>query len=157
MASICNVSLKNIKEFKGHEGEPCFQANIYLNNKKIGWYSDDSWGAVCLDLHLDSKEYRKEIEEIAKEYGKRQNRLDITFSKEYNLEYTLDSFIEDLLYLSLHEKDFKKYSKKYSDFVGFVVDKEFDIHLLSSNENYKEKAKKIKGIPFFSLDDFKIN
>lgn len=157
MASICNVSLKNIKEFKGHEGELCFQANIYLNNKKIGWYSDNSWGAVCLDLNFDSEEAKKGIKEIAEEYGKRHDRLDLTFSKEYNLKYTLDSFIEDILYLSLHEKEFKKYSKKYSDFAGFVIDEEFNVHLLSSKENYKEKVKKIKGIPFLNLNDFKIN
>lgn len=157
MASICNVSLKNIKKFKGHEGEPCFQANIYLNNKKVGWYSDNSWGAICLDLHFDSKEDEEKIEEIAKEYGKRPDRLDLTFSKKYNLEYTLDSFILEVLYLSLHEKNFKKYSKKYSDFAGFVVDEEFDLHLLSSKTNYKEKAKQIKGIPFLSFEDFKIN
>ena len=36
--------LKAIKDFKGHEGEPLFQANVYLNNRKIGFFSEDGWG-----------------------------------------------------------------------------------------------------------------
>lgn len=30
--------LKGVKEYKGHEGEPLFQGNVYLNNKKIGFF-----------------------------------------------------------------------------------------------------------------------
>ena len=40
MAEIFGVTIKNRKEFRGHEGEPCTQGNIYQNGKKIGYYSD---------------------------------------------------------------------------------------------------------------------
>lgn len=153
MASICGVSLKNIKNFKGHEGEPCYQANIYLNNKKIGYYSDDAWGAICLNLHFDSKENEEKINKIAEEYGKRPDKLDLTFSEQYNLNYTLDSFIEDILFLSLYEKDFKKYQKKYADFAGVVIGEQYN-YLLSTKENFKEKIKHLSGIPFLKLEDF---
>ena len=36
MAKIYGVELKNITNFKGHEGEPLIQGNIYFNKKKVG-------------------------------------------------------------------------------------------------------------------------
>ena len=44
MASINGITVKAIKEFRGHDGEPLAQGNLYLNNKKIGFWSQDSWG-----------------------------------------------------------------------------------------------------------------
>jgi len=43
MASINGVEVKNLKKFVGHEGE-CEQGNVYLNGKKLGFWSQDSWG-----------------------------------------------------------------------------------------------------------------
>lgn len=39
MASINNVTVKSLKTFSGHEGEPCYWGNLYLGNKKIGSWS----------------------------------------------------------------------------------------------------------------------
>lgn len=36
--------IKGIKNFKGHEGEPCSQGSMYLGAKKVCEWSDDSWG-----------------------------------------------------------------------------------------------------------------
>lgn len=38
------IELKGLKGFKGHDGEPLYQSNIYRYGKKIGEWSDDSWG-----------------------------------------------------------------------------------------------------------------
>ena len=43
MASINGITVKAMKEFVGHEGY-CKQGNIYIDNKKQGFWSQDSWG-----------------------------------------------------------------------------------------------------------------
>lgn len=39
--------LKGVKTYKGHEGEPLFQGNIYLNNRKIGFFAMGDWGGLA--------------------------------------------------------------------------------------------------------------
>ena len=43
MASINGIELKALKGFEGHEGY-CFQGNVYKDGKKLGFWSQDSWG-----------------------------------------------------------------------------------------------------------------
>ena len=43
MAKINGIEMKSIKSFVGHEGMIA-QANVYCNGKKIGFWSQDSWG-----------------------------------------------------------------------------------------------------------------
>ena len=43
VASINGVSLKNLKYYVGHEGG-CLQGDVYLDGKKLGFWSQDSWG-----------------------------------------------------------------------------------------------------------------
>lgn len=56
MASINGVTLKSLKSFSGHEGEACYQANVYLNGRKLGFWSQDGRGAICdeYDFNTDS-------------------------------------------------------------------------------------------------------
>lgn len=58
MAKIYGIELKNIKNFVGHEGL-AFQANVYLNGKKVGFYSQDGW-AVPVGLK-PTKRIAKEL------------------------------------------------------------------------------------------------
>ena len=44
MASLNGVSLKNLKTYAGHEGEPCMQGSVYYNGKKLGFWSQDGHG-----------------------------------------------------------------------------------------------------------------
>lgn len=43
MATINGVEVKALKSFVGREGE-CLQGTVYLNGKKLGFWSQDSWG-----------------------------------------------------------------------------------------------------------------
>ena len=43
MAKFHGFEIKSMKTFEGHEG-PCSQGNVYLNGKKLGFWSNDSWG-----------------------------------------------------------------------------------------------------------------
>ena len=44
MASINNISIKSLKKFKDHEGININQGNVYYKNKKLGFWTQDSWG-----------------------------------------------------------------------------------------------------------------
>lgn len=55
MASINGITIRNLKKFTGHEGESLYQGNIYLNNKKLGFWSQDFSGGCDnyeFDYHL---------------------------------------------------------------------------------------------------------
>lgn len=46
------LEVKAIKKFKGHDGMPLVQGNLYLNSKKIAFISDDSWGGpLQIDIY----------------------------------------------------------------------------------------------------------
>ena len=44
MASLNGVTIRNLKGFNGHEGEPLFQGSVYLNGQKLGFWSQDAHG-----------------------------------------------------------------------------------------------------------------
>jgi len=59
--------VKNIKEFKGHEQEPLWQASVYKNGKKIGFFSEDSRGGPAR-LDCNTREQEKELMDFAREF-----------------------------------------------------------------------------------------
>ena len=70
VASINGVSLKKLSYFVGHEGG-CFQGDVYLDGKKLGFWSQDSWGGP------DNFEFEQSpIIERAKEYYAAHPKVD---------------------------------------------------------------------------------
>lgn len=69
MAKINGFELKGVKEFKGHEGEPCYQGNIYLNGKKVGYFSS-SYTMGPMDIRFDKAEIEVLFKKTAEEYIK---------------------------------------------------------------------------------------
>lgn len=59
--------IKNIKWFKGHEGEDIFQCSVYKNGKRIGFFSQDSWGGSD-KLTCQKKEDAEALCSFAKEF-----------------------------------------------------------------------------------------
>jgi hypothetical protein len=107
MAEIFGVTIKNRKEFRGHEGEPCTQGNIYQNGKKIGYYSDSfMMGPVEYDF-LEGGE--KLFDEVVKKYFKK-------YPEEKDYYEIADIFLYHLNNLINLEKEYKKAIKK-----GFVA------------------------------------
>lgn len=50
---ISPFGYSKVTNFRGHEGEPLVQGNLTLNGKKIGTWSEDSWGGPsCIDADL---------------------------------------------------------------------------------------------------------
>ena len=59
--------VKGIKNFKGHEMEPLFQCSVFKDNKKIGFFSEDSWGGPA-NFDCPKKEDRDALCDFAKKY-----------------------------------------------------------------------------------------
>ena len=99
--------------------------NVYYNGKKVGFYSQDSWGGIDnfnLDNELPTNK-RNEIENITNNYvgGVLFEKLDkLCFgNNDFYMNYAKDKQIGyeymfmDLLCLLEHEKIYKEYCKKF--------------------------------------------
>jgi len=111
MAQIKGLTIKNITNFKGHEGESCRQGNIYLNGKKVGYYSD-SFMMGEATIAFDSKEHRARAEKICVEYYT-ENPQERWFP---DIEPDIEELIQKLFELIDREKSYKRNLKK-----GFSV------------------------------------
>lgn len=163
MASINSIQIKSLKTFRGHEGEPLYQGNVYYKGKKLGFWSQDSWGG-CDNYHFD--------ENILKEEINKYKKSDMVEDK-YRELTSLDFLLHDLVTLSEQEKMYKKYLKKgylstviitdgYHEFYGACkhtkkedVLKEFDDYIKDCKEQcYKNK--KAKVLVYTDLNDFDV-
>ena len=99
--SIKGFELRNVKHFLGHEQEDCYQGYIYYKGKKVGYYSDDSWGGSAI-IDFDNIEYDKLFRDKAKEY------LEERYAKDKMLHDFYDMFFTDLLQLISAHNDFIK-------------------------------------------------
>ncbi len=107
MASINGITVKAIKEFRGHEGEPLYQGNLYLGNKKIGWWSQDSHGG-CDNIYLDEPYRVMKLENKVKELNRdKEETHERADGSKYVLDYSLDIMFGDLMVLHEDEKEFK--------------------------------------------------
>ena len=127
MAKIYGIELKNIKNFVGHEGL-AFQANVYLNGKKVGTFTDDGWGGNGW-LEAD-KDNRKKITDVIDKYYKDNPKIDIlkvfqmtpdefrrnrdkgTLPKETETFEPIYTFMWELHELKTTESEWKKGVKK---------------------------------------------
>ena len=102
MASINGIQIKSRKSFKGHEGEPLFQGNIYFNKKKLGFWSQDAWsGPDNFDFDLSV------LKTAVSNY---KESFPDTF--QYKAYIDIDHILQDICFLSDIEKQFKKFQKK---------------------------------------------
>lgn len=61
-------TMKKVKSFKGHEGEPCAQGDLHdPSGKKVAEWSDDSWGGP-MNVRWVSKQAEDAFAEYAKTY-----------------------------------------------------------------------------------------
>ena len=162
MASIYGVSLKGVKTFVGHEGVSA-QGNVYYNGKKIGFWSQDTWGGP------DRYDFDKKLIEGAVEAYKKSGRVE----KEFEKYFDADCLIYEVLRLMDSEKTYKAGVKK-----GFkTLVEASSMHMATgyyTNEAnpegtayYKKfladcekkfyKGESIKVHIYRSLDDFNIN
>ena len=121
MASINGVSLKKVHYYVGHEGG-CFQGDVYIDGKKQGFWTQDSWGGPD-EFQFDTKElskrareyYKKNpMEDFMKLYSMEQDQVDFnnipTMDVE-NMPEPESMLLEELVELKNIEKNYKKWAK----------------------------------------------
>jgi hypothetical protein len=113
--------LKAMNDFQGHEGEPLFQGNVYKDNKKIGFFSQDSWGGMDR-LDCDTKEQQKELEDFADKLMKRKFESYSSFFAEIATEIDRRKFYQRkcrtkiCIRVAKHTKDqFFEWGQKWSE------------------------------------------
>ena len=166
MASINGITVKGLKKFRGHEGEPLYQGNVYLNNKKIGWWSQDSWGgpdSCCLDEPYKVRKLEDKVKELNRDKEETFTRND---GSTCTMSYSLDIMFGDLMELKHDEDTFKAAIKNGFGGVLLVTDgcHVFGWNLGKTEARFTEKdllehyAKLIadgkKKYRFYDEDDF---
>lgn len=106
MAEIFGISLKNLKSFIGHEGK-CYQGSLYIEGKKIGFWTQDSWGG-CDDYMFDKGYDWLKFENAVKD---RTKGMKVKYG-DYELDYSASLLMDDLVFLMELEKDLKRSVKK---------------------------------------------
>lgn len=108
MASINGLTVKKIKYFEGREGTAA-QGDLYLGNKKIAFWSQDTDGCVedNLDMEPGYSETRLRQAIIAAHPEKHEEKI-AQNGRPYTLDYELEFLMTDLLSLMETEKAWKR-------------------------------------------------
>lgn len=103
MASINGIEIKNLKKFRDHEGAQIVQGDIWCDGKKVGFWSQDSWGGP--DMFHDCEAVVTERAKLfAEGYPKEAKYAD--FQSDPGI------FLCHLLMLKEEEKTYNKYFKQ---------------------------------------------
>jgi hypothetical protein len=133
MAKINGVEIKNLKSFVGHEGI-CYQGDVWLDGKKLGFWSQDSWGAICDDFGFDTSV----LDTVCKNY--QDGFPDAYQYKEFCADK--ETFLNDLVILKEIEKDCKKNFKKGYKTVIYMTDGFHNSWLATPDDNLDENLLK---------------
>jgi hypothetical protein len=111
--------IKGFKRFKGHEGEPCGQGNLYKGTVKVAEWSDDSWGGP-MQVRFVDKPSEAEFVVFAREYlATRKNFDGEPFDLARYSEMSLvERAMEELSYEHEITQDLKRRCKKGVLFYG---------------------------------------
>lgn len=164
MAMIKGFQLKAVKNFRGHEGEPLKQGNLYFGNKKAGFVSEDAHGGYpTMDV---LQEFRGEWEKSTKAFEEEFPEKSVLSAEE--------NFFYELLKLTEDEKTYKTAVKKgypitahfaelqeYPDGLKIPVGQELILSATSIEQVDKYEEREWKGklyekTVFTSLEDFVI-
>jgi len=121
MAKYNGVQIKSVKSFRGHEGELLSQGTLYINDKKVGFYSDGDWGREPY-YDWDDMEIGRQLEN----------------SRDLNRDVMEFFILYDL------EKSFKKGLRKKHDFVASLY-KEYPSPI-EGNPNWKMPTSTYTGV-----------
>lgn len=106
MASIHGISIKNVECFLDHEELLIHKGEIYLNGKKIGFWSQDSWGGpdrYSFSEPLMEERLNRKVIELNQDKALHGVTRD---NKPYVVDYNLDLLMYDLVKLMADEKIF---------------------------------------------------
>lgn len=127
MASVNGITVKSLKTFEGREGTAC-QGNLYLNNKKIGFWSQDGDGAPDR-FDLDSKYSEDKLIKAL-----------LKIRKENDSIMFMEVFMEKVINLIYDEKEYKKSLKQ-----GYPV-------AMKLSDGYNQSLVSFRG-PYEKMDN----
>jgi len=130
---MSRIKLKNIKFSEWNSEETnCFQADIYFDNKKVGFCSNDGHGGstYCQWIGVETKDKFIEMEEYCKTLPdivyKNEGRED--FIMKSDLENVVDTLFEEWL----EQKNKKKMEKYFEKGVCFGTKNQYRISSFKS-------------------------
>jgi hypothetical protein len=144
MASINGISIKKRKDFLGHEEEPLSQGDLYLNGKKLGFFSQDFRGGPN-QYQFDENVLNEAVKSFA------QSKY---VEEKYKKIYDLDCLIGEILQLMDDEKQYKKEARKgYDTMMVLRYSYFYSITGIRGKYHNEEEARKVHGVPKI-IDDF---
>ena len=108
------IELKQIKYSDwASEETSCFQANIYLNGKKVGFCNNDGKGGCTSYNRVPNVDYKviQEMEEYCKGLPPITYKSSL-IDKDIVIDMCLEHYLDDLFYDYLKAKDKAKFDKK---------------------------------------------
>ena len=109
------IELKNIKHSEwGSEETNCFQANIYLNGKLVGFCDNDGKGGCTSYNRVPNVDYKviQEMEEYCKSLPPVEYDSHLKEGKKFTIDMNLENYLDNLLSDHLKAKDKAKLTKK---------------------------------------------
>ena len=155
MASINGISIKSLKSFLDHEGMEIYQGNVYYKGKKLGFWSQDSWGGP------DQFGFDEGILDAEVEKFRNSELVEERYRQIVNVEIVLNELVE----ICQFEKKYKKNAKSgfktlvwAHDGYGYSSKRSKDKELAC--DYYRKFAQEHSGAyhtyVFGSLEDFEI-
>jgi len=126
------IQLKNIKYSEwGSEETNCFQANIYLNGKQVGYCSNDGKGGCTSYNRIPNVDYKviQSMEEYCKTLPPIVYDSGIHKGKQFSIDMTLEHYIDNLLMDYLKAKDEAKLTKKMDK--AILIGNSFSYQIIS--------------------------
>jgi hypothetical protein len=139
-ANDLNITVKNIKYFKGHDGMQGINADIYYNNKKFATAYDDAYGGCMdvrpIDYELNTLALFKKVEDLISDLPEYTHLYDNPIGgepKSFTQRITLDNIVEAFSYKKEKDKDRKK---------GIIYKSGTSEHILHWNMSIPQMLKK---------------
>ena len=137
------LELKNIKFYESMSEETnCFQADLFINGKKIAYVKNSGQGG-CTDYNV----HDFKLQSVLREAEAYCNSMPIKRSEEFDFEYqpTLEHEIDDLFEAWLKVKADKKMEKQMEKGILYGKDIRFSYHIISWNVPIKAMLMTDKG------------
>lgn len=98
------ITMRNVKTYRGHEGESLGQCDVYLDGKKAFFFGQGDWGGPStIEAYSKSPMSVEDFEAWVKGLNLR--------NEEYDLEIDAELYLEDLLNDLLEERRLKRMCK----------------------------------------------
>ncbi len=130
------VKLKNIKFSEWNSEETnCFRGDIYFDNKKIGYCSNDGRGGdtYCYPYDIKNIDKYKEMEEYCKSLPDIEYPSTLTGHESFSIKSTLENVVDRIFETWLEEQEDKKLEKNFNKGICFGTKTRYQISQFKSD------------------------